>query len=239
MPKPRTSFQPLPHEPVRSLSENLRFVKAPIPGVPFDRTMSVVRLADGRLLIWNAIALDDASMKELEAWGEPALLIVPSALHRLDAPAFKARYPGLRVFGPSGARDAIAKVVPLDGTLEDAPVDASVSFHSVPGIGHKEGVMQVRSADGATLVFNDLLFNMDMPTALSARLLVGLFGSAPGPRVSRVVKVLWCKDRPALRGCFEQLSAVPDLQRVIVAHDTPLVGVAAREALRSAVSQLA
>src|SRR5882724_90295 len=100
MAKPRRDWQALPHEPLQQLAENLRWVRAPIPGVSIKRTMTVARLSDGRLVIWSAIALDEPSMQELEAWGTPAFLIVPSALHRLDALAFKARYPALRVFGP-------------------------------------------------------------------------------------------------------------------------------------------
>ena len=108
MPKPSRDWRPASHEPWQKLSENLWWVRGPIPGIALQRCMTVVRLADGRLLIWSAMALDDASMQELEAWGTPAFLIVPSALHRLDAPAYKARYPKLSVFCPRGAQKAAA-----------------------------------------------------------------------------------------------------------------------------------
>src|SRR5882724_5220730 len=128
MAKPRTAWQVMPHQPLQKLSENLWWAKAPIPGVSIDRTMTLVRLSDGRLLIWSAAALDDASMQSIEAWGTPAFLIVPSALHRLDAAPYKARYPELCVLCPDGAKKAVAEVVAPDGSLQDFPGDPQVSF---------------------------------------------------------------------------------------------------------------
>ena len=40
------------------------------------------------------------------------MILVPNQGHRLDAPAYKKRYPALRVFAPSGGRESIAEVVP-------------------------------------------------------------------------------------------------------------------------------
>jgi hypothetical protein len=239
MAKPRRTWEPAENEPIRKLAENLRWVRAPIPGVALNRTMTVARLDDGRLVIWSAIALSEPSMQELEAWGTPAFLIVPSALHRLDAVAYKARYPGLKVLAPSGARKAVEALMPLDGLLQDFPSDERVSFAPLAGIQDKEGAMLVRSNDGTSVVLNDALFNMPMPQPMMVSLLVKAMGSAPGPRVSRVVKLLWCDDRAAFRGSLATLAQVSDLTRVIVAHDSIAEGAAAREALLAAVEQLA
>lgn len=239
MPKPRASWQPAEHEPIQKLSENLWWVRGPIPGISIRRCMTLARLADGRLLIWSAMPLDEPSMKELEAWGTPAFLIVPSALHRLDAAAYKARYPALRVFCPRGAQKAAGEVVPVDGLLEEFPSDAHVSFRPLAGIKDKEGVMLVRSADGTSVVLNDALFNMPVPRDFPASLIVKMLGSAPGPRISRIVKLLWMSDKAAFRQSLQELSEIADLARLIVAHDSPISGPAAREALKSAVEQLA
>lgn len=239
MVKPRSDWRPAPHEPWQKLTENLWWVRGPIPGVALLRCMTVARLTDGRLVIWSAMPLEEASMRELEAWGTPAFLIVPSALHRLDAPAYKARYPGLKVFCPRGAHKAAAQVVAVDGLLADFPADPQLSFRPLRGIRDKEGAMLVRSADGVTVVLNDALFNMPMPADFTMRVIVKLLGSAPGPRVSRLLKLAWCDDRPAFRQSLAELAQLPDLQRVIVAHDSILSGAAAREALSAAVEQLA
>jgi hypothetical protein len=239
MPKPRTLWQPGEHEPIQKLSENLWWVRGPIPGISIRRCMTLARLADGRVLIWSAMPLDEPSMQAVEAWGTPAFLIVPSALHRLDAAAYKARYPALRVLCPRGAQRAAGEVVPVEGLLEEFPSDAHVSFRPLAGIKDKEGAMLVRSQEGITVVLNDALFNMPVPRDFPARIIVKMLGSAPGPRISRVLKLLWLSDKAAFRQSLQQLSEISDLTRVIVAHDSPISGPAAREALQSAVEQLA
>src|SRR5262252_5241275 len=97
MPKPFDTWTVCPHGPIEKVQPNMWRVEAPFPGAPFPRTMVLARLGDGRLVIHNAIALDDAEMTEVEAWGKPSFLIVPNGGHRMDAKIFKDRYPSLRV----------------------------------------------------------------------------------------------------------------------------------------------
>ena len=238
MAKPRTDWRPLPHDPIQKLAENLWWVRAPVPGISINRTMTLVRLADGRLLIFNAVALDEATMKEIEDFGTPAFLIVPGAGHRLDGPAFKKRYPALKVFTPVGARQAVEQVLPVDGVLDDFPGDPAVSFQAVAGIKNKEGAMLVRTSDGTTVVVSDIVFNMELPKDFFGRQIVKMLGSAPGPRVSRIVKMFYCDDKAAFRAELEKLSQVPNLVRFIVGHDSVAQGPAARAALEAAASQV-
>ena len=100
-----------PHGPIESLDDGLWLVQAPLPHQAMSRTCTVARMSDGRLVIHSAIAMDEASMATLESWGEPAFLIVPGGMHRMDAPAFKDRYPGLTVLCPAGARQKVEQVV--------------------------------------------------------------------------------------------------------------------------------
>ena len=95
-----TDWLVLPHAPIQELAENLWRVEGDLPRFSMKRVMTVARLHTGELLIHSAIALDEASMKRLEAWGTPSILLIPHVRHRLDAPRFKHRYPALRVFAP-------------------------------------------------------------------------------------------------------------------------------------------
>jgi hypothetical protein len=81
-----TEWTVLPHEPVQKLAENLWRVEGAL-GKSNRRAMSVVRLRDGRLIVHNAIALDEPEMQELEAWGEVAAILVPNAARALDEAA--------------------------------------------------------------------------------------------------------------------------------------------------------
>lgn len=239
MGKAHRRWKPLAHEPIEKLAENLWYVRGTLPGMSLRRTMAVAKLADGGLVIHNGIALDDASQAELEAWGTPKVLIVPNGLHRLDAHAYKERYPQLRVLAPRGAHAKVTEVVPVDADYEHAELhDDSVQLEMLHGLDDVEGVMKVRSSDGTTVVLNDAMFNMELPKDLLGKTITAVLGSAPGPRVSRLAKLAFIKDKKALRADFERFAALDDLVRVIVAHDKVASGADARAALLAAASYL-
>ncbi len=150
----RAAWLVLPHDPIQELSENLWRVEGALPRFSLRRVMSVVRLQDGRLLIHSAIALDESSMKRLEAWGEPAVLLIPHSRHRMDAPRYKQRYPALRVFAPPAVMSKASAVVNVDGTFAQAPLDGSASLELLDGTAEAEGALLVRSRDGVTVVLD-------------------------------------------------------------------------------------
>ncbi|MET0385396.1 MAG: hypothetical protein ABW321_05530 [Polyangiales bacterium] len=238
MPKAHSTWTVLDHGPIHKLSDNLWWVQGALPGMSLKRVMVVVKLGDGRLVIHNGIALRPAELEELERWGTPAFLLVPNQGHRLDAPAFKARYPQLKVLGPRGGRTKIEEVIKLDGTYEDFPADPHVRLEMLPGVGDGEGAMIVKSGDGTTVVLNDAMFNMDRKRDVLGFLFTTILGSAPGPRVSRLSKLLFIKDKRALREQFARYAEIPDLVRVIVAHEKVASGADARASLQAALRYL-
>jgi hypothetical protein len=236
MPKCFDSWTVHPHGPIEKIADNLWRVAGPFPGAPFPRTMVVVRLSDGRLVIHNAIALDDGEMKELEGWGTPSFLIVPSGAHRMDAKVYKARYPSMQVVGPVGAKKKIEEVVKVDSTEPDFG-DPNVSYELVAGTGDGEGVLIVRSAAGTTLVFNDVLMNMQKLAGFSG-FMMGLFGfTSPKPQVSRPARMFVVKDKKALRAELEKRASTPDLVRVEMGHGNAITSEPAA-ALRAAAQGL-
>jgi hypothetical protein len=58
--------------------------------------------------------MDEPRMAALEALGAPTWLVVPNGYHRLDAPAYKRRYPQLQVVAPEGAAARVRQVVAVD-----------------------------------------------------------------------------------------------------------------------------
>lgn len=98
--------------------------------------------------------------------------------------------------------------------------------------------MIVRSTDGITIVLNDAVFNMDKKRDPLGFLFTTLLGSAPGPRVSRLVKLLLVKNKRALRAHLERFAEQPDLVRLVVAHEKVANGPDAASALRKAATYL-
>jgi hypothetical protein len=236
--KSRDEWAVLPHGPIEKLADNLWTVKGDLPGMSLKRVMAIARRTDGKLVIHSAIAMTDGEMKDLEALGEPAYLIVPNRGHRLDAPRYKKRYPSLRVYAPRGGKKGVEEKVHVDGTYEDFPTDDAVRLEMLHGVKDQEGAMIVTSSDGVTVVLNDAVFNMDKKRDVLGYLFTTLLGSAPGPRVSRLAKLVFIDDQAALRGDLLRLADTKDLVRLMVAHENVAHGPAAGAALRTAATYL-
>lgn len=237
MAKANTTWNVLPHQPIEKLTENLWRVEGDVAGMPLKRVMTVAKRSDGDLVVHNAIALEPAAMAELDAWGKVRYLIVPNGWHRLDARIFQDRYPSAAVYCPSGSRKKVEEVVAVKGTYEELPADSAVSLTTLDGVGRTEGVMTVQSADGATLVFNDALFNMPHGSGLQGFIFKHITQSSGPLHVSRIGKLFLVKDRAAFRAHLERLAATPALRRIIVSHHQT-VTVSPAETLRAAVAGL-
>jgi hypothetical protein len=231
MPKANATWTVAPHRPNEKLEPNLWRVEGDLPGGSGTRVMTVARYRDGSLLIHNAIALEEELMKEIEALGKPSVLVVPNGFHRLDAKVFKDRYPALRVFCPGGERKKVEQVVPVEGSYADAPKDDDVSLSHLDGMKEHEGVLEVRSPNGTTLVLNDVVNNLPATGGM-----MGFMLSPTGQvAVPRIFRWFFVKDRSPFFACIERLAATPKLERVIVSHGKMLVDKPG-EALRSALS---
>lgn len=219
----------LPHDPIETLAPNLWRVEGVLNALN-RRVMMLARLADGRIVLHNAIALDEASMARIDAWGEVAAILVPNGIHRQDAFIMQARYPRAKVYAPTGAVAAASKATPCAGTYADVPTDASMSLRDLDGIGLREGVMRVRSDDGVSAVFCDTLLNLPK--------LSGLLGMILHPNgmlaVPRPTTWWFAKDRGALRADLLRIAAEEGLVRVIPGHGNVVAEDAAARLVEAA-----
>jgi hypothetical protein len=219
MPKPFTEWTVLPHGKLSRLDDNLLSVSGDLhmPVGDFPRRMTVVRLQDGRLVVYSAIALDEAEMRALEAFGEPAFLVVPNDIHRMDAKIWKVRYPEARVVAPAGVRKQVEEVVPVDDTMPNFG-DPQVKFVTVPGTDGHEAALVVRTWSGTTLIVNDLIWNLDDRPGFGGWLFRVLGFTGREPRIPTMVELREIKDKDALRGQLERWARMPGLNRIIVSH---------------------
>ncbi len=225
----------LPHRPIEKLAENLWRVEGDLEGMPLKRVMTVVKTARGELVVHNAMALDEASMAALDAWGPVTKVIVPNGYHRIDAPRFRARYPKAEFYCPRAVRGRVEAVVPVTGTYDDFPSDDTLHAVHLDGLGEREGAFTVRSNDGVTIVLNDAVFNMPHVSGSHGWVFRHITKSSGGPRVTRLAKLALVKDKKAFRAHLERLAEAKDLRRVIVSHHE-LIADAPSDALRLAAS---
>ena len=221
MPAILEKWEVMPHDPLAEVDEGILTVAGEIvmPLGRFPRRMTVVALAGGRTAIYSAVALDEPEMARIEAMGTPAILIVPSDAHRMDAKIWKQRYPALRVVAPPGARERVAEAVPVDATTSDILDDPAVDWTIVPGTGGHEGALIVRRPAGVTIVCNDVIGNVAHPHGIGAQIMGRLMGfGVSEPQVPRVIKHRVVDDPKALAGQFRAWAQEPKLARVIVSH---------------------
>ena len=239
MTKPNENWNVLPHGKLTPIDDGMLTVEGRIkmPLMDLPRRMTVVRLHDSRLLVWSAIALDDAAMATFEAFGRPAFLVVPNDHHRLDAKAWKNRYPELKVIAPEGAREKIANVVAVDTTSPDFG-DPGVTFVTVPGTRAHEAALVVRRERGTTLVLNDLVGNIRAASGIDGWLLRLAGFAGDDAQIPRVVKMALVKDAADLRAQLSEWAELPGLRRIIVSHGDPIESEP-RRTLRDLAASLA
>jgi hypothetical protein len=225
MAKPFTEWTVLPHGELALLEDNLicacGFLNMPPMG-QVERRMTVVRLRDGGLAVYSAIALDEAEMTALESFGRPRYLIVPNGLHRMDARIWKDRYPAMKVIVPAGAREKVEEIVPVDDVDADFG-DSSVHFITVPGTGEAEAALLVESPSGNTLILNDVVFNLHNLPGVRGWLFKTIGMTGDEPHVPPVIKMRQVRDPNALSEQFERWSRLPNLKRVVVSHGDMII----------------
>jgi hypothetical protein len=220
MAKPFKEWTVLPHGKLQRVDDGVLSVTGllPMPAMgEVPRRMTVVRLRDGRLIIYSAIALDEEEMTALDDYGTPAFLIIPGDIHRMDAKPWKQRYPALTVIAPAGAKKKVEEVVPVDATEADFG-DPSVRFLAVPGTEAKEGALLIERDSGTTLVLNDLIFDLaDRPGVMGWLFkTIGMTGQEP--HIPAPIRMREVKDKAAVATQLDGWARLPRLKRVIISH---------------------
>jgi hypothetical protein len=234
MPRPWTV---LPHQPIEKLQENLWTVEASLPHGPLKRRMGIARLGGGQLLLLNAIALDDPSMKQIEAWGEPAFALTANGFHRLDLGSYKVRYPKLRILAAPAARKRIAQVAAVDGWLELLPREPGLSVEQVAGAKMGDVAFTASAGSRSSLCFpGDVLMNV-APVRGFPGLLLHLLGFVGELRVPWLIRWIGVSDRKALKTHLLRLADTPGLQHVFTCHG-PVISADPSGAIRRAAQSL-
>lgn len=181
--------------------------------------------------------LREPDMRQIEALGDPAFLIVPGIAHRLDIKPWKQRYPQAKVVCTPGARDAVGPVLRVDAT-SDILDDPSVHLETVPGVGAKEAILLVRRDGRLTLVLNDILANAGHPPGIGAHIMARLFGfGVKRPKMPWLIKRMLLEDKQALAAAFRKWADDATLARVVVSHGD-VIERAPGEVLRQVATDL-
>lgn len=228
----------LPHGPLTRLADDLWQVTGSLPNMALPRNMVVWRHPSGGLWLHSVVAVDEATLAQILALGEPRWMVVPSALHRLDAPWYADRFPGLTVLAPAAARARVAEKVAVAASCEEVLPGLGVVCLAPDGLKPEELVYRVPLAGGgAALVVNDCLFHLVEPVSGFGGFMLRLMGSWGFFGLTRIGRWFLLQERGAYQRWLRAMAADAELRVVTVSHGVAVTdGVAAK--LREAADRL-
>ncbi len=214
------------------LAHNLWIVERPqrFYGLEVGTRMTVIRLADGSVLLHSPVELDAEVRWELDAIGRVRYVVAPNRVHHLYAGDVAKTYPEARLWiGPGLERKRPdLQYVAILG--DEAPAEWRDEVEQVFFRGRPyENEVVFFHRPSRTLVMCDLAFNFGPRAAAPTRVLMSLLRSYGRFGPSKLDPLL-IRDRGAARASLERILAW-DVDRVIVAHGEVLEH-GGREALR-------
>jgi hypothetical protein len=224
--------------PLRELAKDLWVADRPqrFYGLEVGTRMTVMRLADGSLLLHSPVALDAELRRELDAIGRVRFSVAPNRVHHLYAGKVAEAYPEARLWvGPGLERKR--PDLRFAGVLGDeAPAEWKGQVDQVffRGRPYENEVVFFHRAS-RTLILCDLAFNFGPHAAAATRLLMRLLQSYGRFGPSKLDPLL-IRDRRAARQSLELILRW-DFDRVVVAHGDVLES-GGHEALRQGYSWL-
>jgi hypothetical protein len=202
------------------IAHDLWHVQAPAMRLPGGVRMPVastlMRVADGSLLLYSPVPLDNDDVRAIGQLGEVRHLIAPSLWHHLHVAAARERFDRARVHAAPGLASKRADLH-IDHELGDEaqPWGEAIELCTIAGAPKLNEVVLLHRPSG-TLVCADLVFNITRPENFVSRMLFSLTGVNGQLAQSRVWKAA-VRDRAAARASIERLLAWP-IARIAPCH---------------------
>ncbi len=186
-------------------------------GLEVGTRMTVIRLADGSLLLHSPVALDRGLRSELDSIGRVRFAVAPNRVHHLYAGKVAEVYPEARLWVAPGleSKRPDLEFVAILGDEALAEWQGEVDQTFFRGRPYENEVVFLHRSS-RTLIMCDLAFNFGPGTATATRLLMKLIRSYGRFGPSKLDPLL-IRDRAAARQSLERILAW-DFDRVVVAH---------------------
>ncbi len=229
----------LPHcGPLVPLADNLWASEYELrlgPGFYMPVRMTVLRVADGSLVLWSPGPLQEPLAAELAQLGEVSALVAPNCLHHLFVGPAKERYPQATILAAPGLRDKRPDL-PIDLDLDrDGPPagwGGEIELLTIAGAARLGEVVALHRPS-ATLLVTDLMFNMDRVRGVLTPWILRMAGVYRRFGQSRLIRFL-VDDRSAAAGSVRHLLGWP-FERVVSAHGGVVEGADARDRCEAAL----
>jgi Domain of unknown function (DUF4336) len=224
---------------LREIDTGIWAIEAPqrFLGAEVGTRMTVIRLADGSLLVHSPVHLDDEIRASLDRIGPVRHVVAPNRFHHLYAAEYSRNYPEAKLYGAPGL-ETKRRDLHFDAILGDeapaawrgqidqlvfrgfSPLNETVFFHRA----------------SRTVLFTDLLFNVTHTDSTWTKFLLTLDGGFGGPGVARTFRLPMRMRKQAVTASVARILKW-DFDRMTLAHGD-IVERGAKAVLQSAYSFL-
>jgi hypothetical protein len=207
-----------------------------ILGTRLTTTMTVLRLADGSLLLHSPLALTPERRAAVEVLGAVAHLYAPNSFHHLWIGQWASAFPAARLHAPAGLskKRADLRVDRNHGSAPEPAFAGIVDEVCIEGFRLHESVLVYQPA--RTLVVADLVHNVGCPQDAWSRFYTRTMGFYDRVALSRMLRWTAFSERTLARRSVDQVLALP-FDRLVVGHGSAL-SAGAKEALAAAYAWL-
>jgi hypothetical protein len=210
-------------EPLANFADGVWLSTAPVRflGMRLTATMTVLRLADGSLLLYSPVALTPERRHAVADLGPVAHLYAPNLMHHGWIREWAGAFPAARVHAAAGVakKRRGLRVDRICGTDPEPAFAGTVDEIPIEGFRLRETALLYRPAQ--TLVVADLVHNIGRPTHGWTATYSRMMGFYDRVALSRAIRWTGFGDRGAARHSLDDLLARP-FDRVVVGHGAPL-----------------
>ena len=191
-----------------------------LAGARFEARMTIVRLADGALVIHSPGPLDAPVRDKVLALGRVDVIVAPGNFHHLHVAAWQRAFPEARTWICPGV-ERRERGLRFDGVLgQSLPVSMQAAFDQSFVRGRVMAEVALLHRPTRTLLLVDLVerFGDDTPNVNRVlRACMKLFAMWNQPALAPEYRFAGWKDRAAARVALERILAW-DFERVVIAH---------------------
>jgi hypothetical protein len=192
-------------------------LKLPL-GMRLPSRTTIVRRADGGLIVHSPLAFDAETKNEIDALGEVKAIVAPSCIHFLFLEAATKLWPSARVLGAPGLDKKLKGAVAFEPLPHDGTVDVlgdDLVLRRIDGVPYITEHVFLHRPTGS-LVVTDLVFNVQHCSSWGMRLYLRTMGAWQKTAQSMIWRFL-TKDRSAAAESARSVLAW-EFDRIVVAH---------------------
>jgi hypothetical protein len=205
----------------RQLADGVALISFPwhVLGIDFRRNVTLLRLADGRVVVHSTAPFTQQDIGAIRRFGEPTWLVEATLMHDTFAKEGRKALPNIPYLAPDGFVEA-TEVHTESLSAPPREWDGEIDVLRVDGVRMNEHALFHRRS--RTLVVADLFFSFPQETSGWPRFFVRhvmrlprLFG------ISSVYRLFVIRDKEAFARSMRALLAL-DFERLVVAHWQPI-----------------